>query len=248
MNPDRLVRLYPRSWQRRYGPEFEALLEDRPPTAVQALDIVMGALDARISPQVVGSGPQKDGRYRMFARLAGLSAASAGVVLAAGFIVNIDPDWNPYRVLAFYLLGLPGLVAIHLRQVAVRPGLAWLAFGAALVAAVYSALAVLIGILGVHVLGIGIGQIAILGGIAFWLSGALLGATILAIGVFSAAPALAITLGAPLAMIGMFIGGSAGLTVQAALAEAGVLLYALGWIWLGASLVARTRSGEVLAD
>ena len=38
-----LLRLYPRSWRRRYGPEMEALLEDVPGRLGVALDLVIGA-------------------------------------------------------------------------------------------------------------------------------------------------------------------------------------------------------------
>lgn len=42
----KLLLLYPRAWRRRYEDEFLALLEDRPLTAADLLDIVRGALDA----------------------------------------------------------------------------------------------------------------------------------------------------------------------------------------------------------
>jgi len=47
-----LIRLYPREWRDRYEDEFLALLEARPPTIGDRLDIVRAALDARLHPQV----------------------------------------------------------------------------------------------------------------------------------------------------------------------------------------------------
>src|SRR4029077_17181152 len=47
-----LIRLYPRAWRERYEDEFLALLEARPPTFGDRLDIVRAALDARLHPQV----------------------------------------------------------------------------------------------------------------------------------------------------------------------------------------------------
>lgn len=41
-----LTRLYPREWRARYGEEFLALLEDRPPTPGDVGDIILGAVDA----------------------------------------------------------------------------------------------------------------------------------------------------------------------------------------------------------
>ena len=47
-----LVRLYPRAWRERYEAEFLELLEARPPTIGDRFDILRGALDARLHPQV----------------------------------------------------------------------------------------------------------------------------------------------------------------------------------------------------
>jgi hypothetical protein len=51
----RLVALYPRSWRDRYEEEFLALLAERPPDPLDRLDILRGAIDARLHPQVKGS-------------------------------------------------------------------------------------------------------------------------------------------------------------------------------------------------
>ena len=40
----RLVGLYPADWRARYGPEFDAVLEVRPPSARDRIDIVRGAI------------------------------------------------------------------------------------------------------------------------------------------------------------------------------------------------------------
>jgi hypothetical protein len=48
----RLLLLYPRSWRVRYGDEFLALMEAHPMRASQLIDILRGALDARLSPEV----------------------------------------------------------------------------------------------------------------------------------------------------------------------------------------------------
>ena len=46
----RLIGLYPRTWRTRYEDEFLALLSDRPPDVLDRLDIVRGAIDARLHP------------------------------------------------------------------------------------------------------------------------------------------------------------------------------------------------------
>lgn len=48
----RLIRLYPRPWRERYGEEFAALLEEQPLTPRNLWDLIGGAVDAHLSPQV----------------------------------------------------------------------------------------------------------------------------------------------------------------------------------------------------
>lgn len=51
----RLVALYPRTWRDRYEDEFLALVSERPTRLLDRLDILRGAIDARLHPQVQGS-------------------------------------------------------------------------------------------------------------------------------------------------------------------------------------------------
>jgi hypothetical protein len=46
-----LLSLYPRAWRERYEDEFIALLEARPPDVHDRIDIVRGAIDARLHPR-----------------------------------------------------------------------------------------------------------------------------------------------------------------------------------------------------
>lgn len=72
----RLIALYPRIWRDRYEAEFRALMSERPPGAWARFDIVMGALDARIHPQVVSADPEgSDPRVRIGGALGVLSGA-----------------------------------------------------------------------------------------------------------------------------------------------------------------------------
>lgn len=41
----RLLRLYPRAWRERYGPELRSLLAERTPRAADRFDLVRGAFD-----------------------------------------------------------------------------------------------------------------------------------------------------------------------------------------------------------
>lgn len=51
-----LLSLYPRAWRERYEEEFLALLEARPPDVHDRIDIVRGAMDARLHPAADSGG------------------------------------------------------------------------------------------------------------------------------------------------------------------------------------------------
>lgn len=74
MNASILLSLYPREWRARYEAEFRAMLEDHPPSAIQALDIAIGALDAhrRAGPSPAEPAPPRSTSPR---RREGLHAA-----------------------------------------------------------------------------------------------------------------------------------------------------------------------------
>jgi hypothetical protein len=46
-----LLRLYPRAWRRRYGDEMAALIADQEASVRLVVDLIAGAIDARINPQ-----------------------------------------------------------------------------------------------------------------------------------------------------------------------------------------------------
>jgi hypothetical protein len=88
-----LVRLYPRAWRDRYEEEFLALLEARPPTLIDRFDIVRGAMDARVHPQVRSAEretqpavPEED---RRVARLLGYAGVAGGVLWPIAFAVML---------------------------------------------------------------------------------------------------------------------------------------------------------------
>lgn len=55
----RLLWLYPRPWRARYQAEVRALLEATPGGWRDALDLIMGAIDARLHPQTAGYGGRR---------------------------------------------------------------------------------------------------------------------------------------------------------------------------------------------
>jgi hypothetical protein len=88
---NRWIRLYPVAWRARYGDELLALLEERPPTIGDRIDIVRGALDARMHPQVIAADAAEGGPT-LAARFAGIAAIAGGTLWALGGIaMNAAP-------------------------------------------------------------------------------------------------------------------------------------------------------------
>lgn len=58
-----LLRLYPAPWRERYGEEFSAVLASQRPSVGLVLDVLGGAIDAHLYPQVQHSNskPSKEG-------------------------------------------------------------------------------------------------------------------------------------------------------------------------------------------
>ncbi len=77
-----LIRLYPQAWRDRYESEFLGILEARPPSRRDRLDIVRGALDARLHPEIPGR-PKTPGRSRQTAGWAAATSVLAGVTYLA---------------------------------------------------------------------------------------------------------------------------------------------------------------------
>lgn len=96
----RLVNLYPRAWQARYGAELEELAAARPLGLGGSIDLVRGAFDAHRHPELVDphvvatTVPEPVSRRRYedlrVARRLGLGAIAGGVLLVIGPIVALN--------------------------------------------------------------------------------------------------------------------------------------------------------------
>jgi hypothetical protein len=109
---NRLIALYPAAWRARYGDEFGALLASRPRSPREWVDIVVGAADAHLHPQV--SPPSRVRDWFGIAPLIGLGFLALAVELMASGPVHYD-EYGTYRdgaaalpflVLAFVLLSI----------------------------------------------------------------------------------------------------------------------------------------------
>jgi hypothetical protein len=98
-----LVRLYPKEWRARYEDEFLALLEARPPTLGDQIDIARGAIDARLHPQVgpVAPEPAKPTGPRaadlVIARRLGFGSVGGAFVWLATFVIATHAQIGTYR-------------------------------------------------------------------------------------------------------------------------------------------------------
>jgi hypothetical protein len=111
-----LLRLYPENWRRRYGDEFESILEDRSLTPADVADVVHGAVDAHLQVR----GRSFPGLGRVGTSAIGIAAILGGVVWSAGmFLAMFDGSGAPWSIrTAFFhfnpivpLLGSPVVIA-----------------------------------------------------------------------------------------------------------------------------------------
>jgi hypothetical protein len=85
---NRIVRLYPRAWRDRYLAELDDLLADRPPTFRDQVDLVRGALDAWIHPQLVARLPRQESSAGLRALPAGAAVIGGGLWIAGALAMN----------------------------------------------------------------------------------------------------------------------------------------------------------------
>ena len=86
-----LVRLYPAAWRARYGDEFAELLAARPPALRDRVDIAVGALDARLRPQLETNPAAEVPALRD-------RPVSVLAILAGAFLVFWVVSWMPFMV------------------------------------------------------------------------------------------------------------------------------------------------------
>jgi hypothetical protein len=136
---NRLLGLYPATWRERYGDELAALLEDRPPSIADRLDIVRGASDAWIHPENHGREMPRGHRLPGLAALiAGLMWFSFAIGLALPFVPDPVLDALGSLALTAFLPAFLSLPGVYLERYARQ--LTW-GFGLGLALAAASFLA-----------------------------------------------------------------------------------------------------------
>jgi hypothetical protein len=249
-----LVALYPVRWRQRYGDEFRAVLESRPLGPFDVADVLIGALDARLTPRRLPGSAGIDGGHLVMLRIGGFGAIAGGVLWFAGLAASSltggdDPLWVALLALGTVglLLGFTGLSAFQARR---DPILAW----AALVIPALGCLASVVG-LSAMVLGGGEDPIVVgsVGAWSVWIVGllaTLIGSIIFAIAtiraaVFSRLAASALATSSLLVVFVAFgIGGDTQTTGGQLLIAVSVGSFAASWVALG---VMALRRGPIRA-
>lgn len=115
-----LVRLYPAAWRRRYGDEFQTILEEDSLGPSDVVDVLHGAIDAHLRSQPPRRWRGNASGTRSLARLPALAAILGGILWPAGmFLAMFDASGRPWSIrTAFFgpdpivpLLGSPVLIS-----------------------------------------------------------------------------------------------------------------------------------------
>lgn len=103
MRPTALVRLYPRSWQRRYGDEMRAMLDDATLRRADLVDLTRGALDAWLHPAQPSRVPAA----------AAIVGGGIWTIVAAGVVFQPVPlDWPGYLAETVLLAAVAAVVLL----------------------------------------------------------------------------------------------------------------------------------------
>lgn len=109
MNATWMLYLYPRDWRERYEEEFRAMLHGQPSTPADMLDILSGAVDAHLRPQVDATGdepsprgsrstsPGQGSQAFFFAHMAFFILLNAALFIING-LVSRDTWWAWYSL------------------------------------------------------------------------------------------------------------------------------------------------------
>lgn len=242
----RLLLLYPRPWRDRHGDEMDALLAARAPDLRDRLDLVRGALDAHLHPELV---PGPDGS---FGNRPDAALRRLGVATMAGALL-----W----VLAWTLAGTGPMVTDE--HGTYRDG------GAAMLPFLASLWLLVAGIAG-HLGGLPgdaqlarIGAIIAVGGLVLWSFGPWLmvpgivgiaGTATFAIGArrsgaWSGLPAAVLAAAVLLPLVPLaLVGGRLVVANDIAIAVVAVSISSVAWLVVGAMHLGAVRSGASAAD
>ena len=130
-----LVGLYPAAWRKRYGEEFELVLKSQRLTLGMLADVVAGAIDAHLHPQVresmkgedamthemiqrcAAGGPKISGRDQ---RIAAIGMIAASFVMAVAYVVLRKIYHGIPSVEALFYSSFPAMMVIYTQMAYLR--------------------------------------------------------------------------------------------------------------------------------
>ena len=232
-----LVRLYPARWRARYGDEFEAILEERPVGPFDVLDIVLGALDARLRLRGAG-GPNIGRSLSMSLRIGGFAAVIGGALTATAIalgigLVNVDPSVAGVLFIAGSAALIVALAGLSAFQARAHPVLSWTAVAVTLV----GTFLILVAIIGTQVTGEWLSGAFAVGAIGVFAGSTLFAVVTYQTGALSRGAAVLLGIGSVTTGIAGF-GGNAMPPVLLIITAIG---FTLGWLALGIQAVRMDR-------
>lgn len=126
-----LLAMYPARWRDRYSEEFRAVLESRPLGPFDFADVLIGALDARLTRFRFAGAATFDGGPPMMLRIGGFGAIAGGALwftgLAVSSLLGGDRAWMALGSVGTFGL-LVALIGLSAFQAYRDTALVWAAF------------------------------------------------------------------------------------------------------------------------
>jgi hypothetical protein len=230
-----LIRCYPAAWRERYGDEFASILEERPLGPFDVVDILLGALDARLRLRDRRAGVTQRRGFSMSLRIGGIAAILGATSLATAWflgagLVEVEDTiaWAMLLVgIALLLVGVAGLSAFQAR---IDPALSWAAFatlGIGMIVAV-------VGFVGTSLGRDGFWDLGFLGVLTVLFGTLLFAIVTYQTAALSRRAALLLAAGAVLPFVAMISG-------QPLVIAAALVCFLLGWFLLGVQAIRLDR-------
>jgi hypothetical protein len=252
-----LLRLYPAAFRARFSDEMVQLFSDQVRDAGTdgASAGVAGMWLRTLGDLAVTAASEHARRDRTVAhsltvspstssRVLGLIGIVGGAFLLAAFVVDIAPDVNVVRGIAFSLGAMAIVLAVHRRQWSLAPMLALAGAAPAFVANAWMLGMVVLTIGNPHPFAGVLGWMGFWGAVAMWLADAWFGLVTLRLGVATRWGALALVIGSLFAVTGIDRFELTS-TIFGPLALAGIGVNGIGWILLGLDVATRRRAPKL---